>query len=363
MNRSFLKYIATLFFFLAISLSIAFAQDEVKTPYFYSINFRTGENKPHREVIKNLTYPYRGLDLKIGWQTIGKQPWQLAYRYPSFGVGVNWNTFKTDIIGEPIAAYFFTNFPQISTKWSRFDLEVDFGLSYGIHPYDSITNPKNFATGTATNVFFGLYLEQSFDIGKHFDLFISEGFTHYSNGALSYPNLGLNIPNLKFGVRYQPQFEEKINVGLKPEFKKHWSIITTIAGGTKKLFAPTPNYNEINIIPSVYYQLGYKRRIGLGYEIAFNEAIVGTKEKSDFTFNEKLTQSVFIAHEFIIERFTVNTQFGIYTHNMPSDKFYYERIGLGFYLIPSMRIVLNLKAHYFKAEYIETGFVFDLNLK
>lgn len=363
MKKSFLKYIAILFFLFAISLSYTFAQTEIKTPYFYSINLRTGKNKPHREVIKNLTYPYRGVDLKFGWQTIGKQPWQVAYRYPSFGIGINWNTFKTEIIGEPIAAYFFTNFPQITTPWARLDLEVDFGLSYGINPYDSITNPKNFATGTATNVFFGLFLEQSFDIDKHFDLFISEGFTHYSNGALSYPNLGLNIPLLKFGVRYHPQLEEKQNIELKPEFTKRWSIITTIAGGTKKLFAPTPNYNQLYIAPSIYYQPSYKRRVGIGYEIAYNEAIVGRESKKDYPFESLLSQAVFVAHEFIIERFTLNTQFGIYLKNMPSDKFYYERIGLGFYLSPSTRIVLNLKAHYFKAEYIETGFVFDLNSK
>ena len=158
MNKSFFIHISTLIFILTIGIIDSFAQDEVKTPYFYSINYRTGNNKPHREVIKNLTYPYRGVDLKFGWQTIGKQPWQVAYRYPSFGVGINWNTFKTDIIGEPVAAYFFTNFPQITTKWARLDLEVDLGLSYGINPYDSITNPNNFATGTATNVFFGLFL-------------------------------------------------------------------------------------------------------------------------------------------------------------------------------------------------------------
>lgn len=363
MKNLFFRYISILILFFLFYVNTSFAQPDQNNPYFFSLNYRIGNNKPHRPEIENLTYPYRGVDLKLGWQSIGRQPWQVAYRYPSYGFGINWNTFKTNIIGEPVAAYFFTNFPQITTSFARFDLEVDFGLSYGINPYDSFTNPYNFSTGSSVNVFFGLYLEQSFDIGKQYHLFVCEGFTHYSNGALSYPNLGLNIPNLKFGLRYQPRFAEKINKGSKPKFEKYWCITMPVAGGTKKLFAPTPNYHQVYIAPALYYQPDFKRRIGFGYEIAYNEAIALSRPKNSLPFENKITQAVFVAHEFIIYRFTLNTQFGIYLRNMPSDKFYYERIGLGFYLTPVSRIVLNLKAHYFKAEYVETGMVFDINFK
>ena len=355
--------ISLLFILLFFGVKHTVAQNVHKTPYYFSLDYRTGENKPHREVIRNLTYPYRGIDLKFGWQTIGKQPWQVAYRYPKFGIGLNWATFKTDVIGTPYALYFFTNFPQISTKWADLDLNVELGLSHGIHPYDSISNPNNFSTGSNFNAYFGFYLEQLVHLGKHVDAFVSEGFTHYSNGALDYPNLGLNIPSLKFGVRYQPNYEEKRDKGLKPEFERNWTLVTNVGGGARTWNAPTLDYRELLISPAIYYQPGYKRRVGLGLEMAYNESIRIVYGREDEKGKELLTYAVFAAHEFLIKRFTIVTQFGIYLYNMPSDKFYYERIGIGFYLTPSTRVVLNLKAHYFKAEYVETGLVFDLKFK
>lgn len=339
------------------------AQESIKTPYFISANYRTGENRPHREVIKNLTYPYRGFDLKIGWQSIGKQQWQQAYRYPSFGIGVNWNTFKTEILGEPIAAYFFTNFPQLTTKWARLDLEVDFGLSHGIHPYDSIQNPNNFSTGSTINAFFGLYLEQSFHINKYIDLFASEGLTHYSNGALGFPNLGLNIPSLKFGIRYCPTPTEKRPKTSLPTINHRWQLNTQIAFGAKTFKTPTPYYKELLIAPTLYYRTSYKRRIGIGFEGAYNEIFQGHYNSRDYVGKQLLTAATFVSHEFIIERFTIVTQFGIYLHNKPLETFYYERIGMGFYITPAIRLTLSVKAHYIKAEYVETGLVFDLNFK
>lgn len=359
-----ISLITLLLLFAIQQLSAQILYDSLpSTPWFVSVNNRTGENRPHRPVIQNLTYPYRGVDVKLGWQSIGKQRWQQAYRYPSYGVGLNWNTFKTEVLGEPVAAYFFTNFPQITLPWARLDLEVDLGLSYGIHPYDAIKNPHNFSTGSAVNAFFGLYLEQSFHLGKHVDLFISEGFTHYSNGALGWPNLGLNIPSLKAGLRVHPQPKPRLEKRYANDFKGYWQLTTNFGTGIKTLWAPEPYYKEYLVAPTLYYRPSYKRRVGLGFELAYNEAVHGVWDKRNYTGTQLLTYAVYAAHEFVIERFTVVAQFGIYLYNMPSDKFYYERIGMGYYLTEHLRLVLNLKAHYFKAEYVETGLVFDLNFK
>jgi hypothetical protein len=352
----------TFAFFIFIFFVIkGFTQDEPKSPIFISLNYRTGENIPHRPIVKNLRYPYRGVDLKVGWQTIGKKEWQYAYRYPSLGVGVNWNTFKTSVLGEPVAAYFFTNFPQITTSWFRLDLEVNFGLSFGIHPYDKISNPNNFSTGSSLNSIFGLYLDQSFHVMPQVDIFVCEGLCHYSNGALGWPNLGLNIPSMKFGVRYLCEKPVYIRNSERPNFKRKISMITTLCGGTKKLFAPTPSYNEILISPSVFYRTGFKRRVGVGFEMAYNEAIIGLNPSRVFKVNELLTYGIHLSHEFIIERFTILSQFGIYLKNPPSDKFYFERLGVGYYFSEKLRILFNVKAHFIKAEYLELGLAYDLD--
>lgn len=364
----------TLFLF-AIVLSVglkSYSQNEIKTPYFVQLSHVRGENKPHRPIIANLTYPYRGAEVKIGWQSVGKQPWQVAYRYPSYGIGFNLSTFETEVLGVPAALFFFTNFPQINSKRFNLNLDVNFGLSYGINPYDKISNPRNFSTGSTVNAFFGIYLEQSFHIDKKFDITISEGLTHYSNGAMGYPNLGLNVfPTIKIGIRDCHAVPEKLNKGLKPQFNRNWQFNIYVGGGRKTLFNANTFYHELVFSPSIYYRVGYKRRIGIAYDIIYNEAITGIWTRADEKGTELITQAALFSHEFIINRFTILTQAGVYVDNLPFDKDVFHRfdkdciisrLGIGYYLTPWARLVLNLKAHYIKAEYIETGIIFDINL-
>ena len=368
-NRSLKIRLLVVFLFLFLFCVTLFAQNRTTSPFFYSLNYRTGENKPHREVIKNLTYPYRGVDLKLGWQTIGNRDWQVAYRYPSLGVGLNWNTFKTDILGDPVAAYFFVNFPQVSTSWFRIDLEANLGLAYGIHPFNKYTNPNNMSTGSSFNAYIAFYLEQSFHVLPEFDVFVSEGLAHYSNGAMGWPNLGLNIPSLKFGVRQYLGQAEKRNKGKTFDFDRNFQIVTNLCGGIRR-FSPIEysgdriyTYHEALLAPSLFYRIGYKRRLGVGFELAYNEA----KQEAIWwepalTDKELITCAVNCSHEFLINRFTILTQFGVYLSESPTDKWYYERIGFGYYVCNNLRALLNLKAHYIKAEYIEFGISYDLNL-
>jgi hypothetical protein len=351
------------FFVVLLSVS-SFAGDSIKSPVFFSVNFRNGQNKPHRTVVENLTYPYRSVDVKLGWQTLGNKAWHTAYRNPSFGIGFNQATFDTEILGNPFSLYFFTQFPQYRAAWGQLDLEVDLGLSYGINPYDDETNPNNFSTGSSTNVFFGLYLEQSFNLGKHIDVFASGGFTHYSNGALDYPNLGLNMPSFKVGMRYQPKVGKVFST--IPEYDRNFTISTYVGGGTMFVFSKdTLTYNSGLVQPSINYRVGYKHCVGIGYELSYNESYRMHWDRNiQHTPGKELWfHAIFASHEFLIERFTILTQLGLYLGKHPvGDKFYYERVGVGYYLTPWWRAVLNLKAHYIKAEYVELGFVFDVNL-
>ncbi len=371
MKRILPLNILCIFILLILTLPAYTQNDEPKTPWLISLNYRNGENKPHRAVIKNLTYPYQGIEAKFGWQSIGKQPWQVAYRYPSYGIGFNWNTFKTDIIGEPVALYFFTNFPQITTKYWRLDLEVDLGFSYGINPFHETQNPYNFSTGSSGNAFFGLYLESSFHIDQNVDIFFSGGLSHYSNGAVGYPNYGLNIPSVKAGVRFQSNFYERINKGILPDYKRNLQLNLYVGGGQKKLLNPNDIFRELVIQPSLFYRVSYKRRIGLSYDVIYNQAINGVYTRKQDTGRDLITQAVLVSHEFLINRFTVLTQMGVYVDNLPFDLEKYNRfdidciltrLGIGYYITPWARTVLNLKAHYIKAEYIELGLIFDINL-
>jgi len=185
--------------------------------------------------------------------------------------------------------------------------------------------------------------------------------------------MGINVRTLKLGLRYQPQFQPILNKGKKLPFDKKWQINTYVGAGFKTYNQPKPLYREVLISPAIYYQPGFKRRVGIGCEFAYNEAVRGYYAyRPDKTYdNSKLfTFAAHVSHEFIINKFTVLTQLGLYLKNQPFQWYYfdqigfgfYERIGFGYYLTDHIRFVTNLKAHYYIAEYIETGLIFDLNL-
>jgi hypothetical protein len=351
-------------FFLALICflpALALAQTDHKPSFFYSLNSRTGKNVPHRKEIMHLDYPYNGIEFKMGWQTTGTTQWQQAYRYPSLGIGFNWNTFHTNILGNPAAAYAFSSFPLFRLGPLRFDIETNLGLSYGINPYDEVANPLNTAIGSPLNGFFGLYFEQTFFWDKQLQLFVSEGFSHYSNASLGYPNFGLNVPSLKVGVRYHPGVTDLQKTDFAP-VTDNWSLVSMLYSGQREMM-DKKKYIELALNQSVYYRKRYKNRFGLGYELAYNEAR-GARSKvqaNGVTFGDLITGAVFLTHEFMIERITLLTQIGVYAFNIPADTFYFERIGIGFRVLPKTRLLMNLKAHYFKAEYLEFGIAYDLS--
>ncbi len=359
-------------FSLMLKKSSAQNTEIVSTPWFVSLNYMVGENKPHSPILENLSYPYRGVEAKLGWQSVGKQPWQVAFRYPSYGLGLNWSTFQTDILGSPFALYFFTNFPQLTTPVWQLNLEVDLGFSYGINPYHAEDNPHNFATGSSGNAFFGLYLENTFNAGKHLDLFASAGIIHYSNGAVGWPNYGLNIiPGMKLGLRYQPNYVESLEHNKVFDYERNWLLNVYVAGGRKMLLNPNNVYHEVLISPALYYRAGYKRRVGIAYELSYNQAITGVYTRRYESGTDLIMHAALLSHEFLINKFTILTQFGVYIHNLPFDKVLYSRFdidciisrfGIGYYIAPWARTTFSLKSHYIKAEYLELGMIFDINL-
>jgi len=342
---------------LLVAPQVLVAQTKRSSDMFFSLNYRLGQNRPHHEVISHLDYFYHGMDAKLGWQTLGKTRWQQAYRFPSLGIGANWNTFNNQVLGSPGALYFFVSFPQFRYGLFRLDLETNLGISYGLTPYDPVTNPENFAVGSSVNTYFGLFLEPSLRIAPKVDLFLSGGFSHYSNATMNYPNLGLNVFMCKAGIRYLPsrtpyENREKISA------PRDWLLGFTLFAGMKKLTTPTPTYYQLGFAAMVNKRLSYKNMVFLGYEAAYNQATQAMYWDRTLPFRELVSHAVFAGHEFQIDRFSIGTLFGIYLKHRPTDKFYYERIYAAYEISPGVRATLGLKAHFIKAEYLEVGLAY-----
>jgi len=58
---------------------------------------------------------YRALEARFGFQSIGREPWQLLHRYPRYGFGVHYADLVADredtIVGNPFSAFVFYGAP------------------------------------------------------------------------------------------------------------------------------------------------------------------------------------------------------------------------------------------------------------
>jgi hypothetical protein len=69
-----------------------------------------------------------------------------------------------------------------------------------------------------------------------------------------------------------------------------------------------------------------------------------------------LKQGFFLSHEFIIYRFLIVTQLGIYTYQKSfAHHTFYNRIGLRYKFSKHFFAVISIKSHSAKADFIETG--------
>ena len=104
------------------------------------------------------------------------------------GVEYAWLDAGSSSMGQIVSAMWKVKIPV----WRSVTGELGSGLGWALSPYDLEKRPLSFALGTHLNA--GLHLGLSaklVDLGSH-EAVITAGLTHFSNGAVSMPNLGIN---------------------------------------------------------------------------------------------------------------------------------------------------------------------------
>jgi len=253
--------------------------------------------------------------------------------------------------------------PQFRFRRFTVTLDGNFGISYGINPYDEIKNPGNFSTGSSLNVYAGLYLEESYMLTPNLSLFCLQGLTHYSNGNLGFPNVGLNVPTLSFGARFTPRpLPSALPQSPDPEYTRNWQLNCYLGAGMMKNSADWPIYKSIVFSPTLSKRINYVHRLGIFYEIAYNENMTNKGEFHNLKGFQIITHATGVTHDFLIERFTILMSLGVYlTNKIPTDSYVYERIGLSYEFLKNLRAGFYMKAHGIKAEYFELGLLYDLH--
>ena len=163
------------------------------------MGFGAGYVLPHRSLMQHLITDHSkhisvayGKNMIGGW-TEGRNAKGMHWQ----GIEMGWTNLGGEALGSIVSALWITRFPASK----RGKGEVGVGLGWSSRPWDVVDAPSSVAISTRWNA--GLHAAWSMLLleGERHAWIIKARFTHFSNGALSLPNLGVN--NISVGLHHQ----------------------------------------------------------------------------------------------------------------------------------------------------------------
>lgn len=329
---------------------------------------------PHRLGMDALAQPSATGEINYYFSTRSDDFYDVKYKYPRHGFGVNYNyIWNHKVLGSAIAAYSFMDFSLFDKSWFGIGLRVNAGLAYLTRRYDVVDNPENIAVSTPICFYFNLSVNAVFHLPSGFDLRLSPGFLHYSNGAVLKPNLGLNDVFLSLALSkdiVQRDFTKvRCNYveGLSPH--EAWIFGTCVSSDEY-----SEGYNGrgggficSTLAAGYSYQYGKIGKVGASLDMFYNEnlkyyfdeqnsVLVQRYEK----FGDVVRLGFSVGHQLVYRRFELVSYVGLYVYNkVKNNDWVYTRIGGRYYVTNFMFVNLTLKAFGFKAQYIECGLGFS----
>lgn len=349
--------------FLILATTFIFAQDFNLT-HAIDVSLFRGNVLPHSPDMKHLITGHpEGLMVCFSEKTHGDKEWQSLYNFPDYGAYFLYQDFQNQILGQNYAVGAFYNFYFLKRNVS---LKIAQGVAMTTNPYNKVNNNKNTAFGSRymANTDFVLNYTKANLIGK-FGLQGGFIFTHSSSGRLKSPNSGINTYSVNLGVNYN--FSNQLNkIDTIPNRMKFTQPI-------KYNLLLRTGYNESPVIGSgqkPFYHIGFyadkrinrKSALQLGTELFLTtsnkeyikyRSIAYPEDNIDINTDYKRV-GLFVGHELFINRISIEAQLGYYIyHPFKSEKPYYDRLGMKYYITDKIFTGASVKTHGFLAEAME----------
>ncbi len=231
------------------------------------------------------------------------QQWNNA----SIGVGVSYLNLGNDkYLGSAIAAYGYMNQPFYNGTHFRIGIRPTVGLAAvtktyantlpdDVPPYTKARDSEgkliaNWSVGSILNAYLALEMYMDFPIKDGWEITLSGGWHHISNGSFMHPNAGYNMFGGELGVRYTPGMDERVK-GLKDEgyqkpkpdvprklydgVDKPWAVEISATGGAKQnYYADNQNgqrfYGAATLKAAAYWVPVSIFRIGAGVDAFYD---------------------------------------------------------------------------------------------
>ncbi len=296
---------------------------------------------------------YAGLDFRLSFRnTDTTDVYSTVYRRPYLGIGLYGGTFHSDIIGDPLAVYFFFNIPFKfeKSKHLSFSYSCAVGYSFNANPYDPVENPDQIFLGSSVNSYVNFALSANYKFSPRWAINGSLGFKHFSNGAIKLPNLGVNVVPLTLGLSYKLNKPEvhTYPTYVKP-YKKNNVANITLLGGSKNYIDNGPNYAKIGVSTTFLRQINYKYRLGFGLDVVWCEGANDRNTSDASDFSKSMSFAITGSWEWVITKnLYIPIDLGFYLHRNEENldrRPYYERIGIRYRIKDHYNIGFAIKAH------------------
>jgi len=244
-------------------------------PYYdlaYKLTGSAGAMMPDGKVDQFVQRPVLGGSFAVEFLPTGRWKCLQQWNNASIGVGVSYLNLGNDaFLGSAIAAYGYMNQPFYNGEHFRIGLRPAVGLAAVTKTYRNTLPDEyppysiaqkdgkllaNWSIGSILNAYLALDLYMDFPIKDGWEITLSGGWHHISNGSVMHPNAGYNIFGGEIGVRYHPVDPEPLHPKslrtqvprrLYDGVTKRWAVEISGTGGFKQ------NYYKDNINGQRFY--------------------------------------------------------------------------------------------------------------
>ena len=232
----------------------------------YRLTGSCGFNMPDRKVDQWIQRPVFGGSFAVEFLPTGRWHCLQQWNNASIGVGASYLNLGNDgYLGSAIAAYGYMNQPFYNGTHFRIGARPTVGLAAvtktyrntlpdDVAPYTRARDNDgnyiaNWSIGSILNAYLALELYMDFPIKDGWEITMSGGWHHISNGSVMHPNAGYNIFGGELGVRYHPNGQRDKVQSTKDEtpepdvprklydgVDKPWAVEISASGGMKQTY-------------------------------------------------------------------------------------------------------------------------------
>ncbi len=329
--------------------------------------FKPGFLIGHRAVMGHLVqdHSYAG-ELTYVFRTNGQRNWHQSYKYPEIGITAYAGSVgNREVLGNFFGLYSFIGIPFVAKPHFRFNGKLGCGLGYGTKQYNEVENPKNVAISTPVNALICLGVDARYYFKRNWVSFGID-MTHFSNGAFKVPNIGLNLPYVSVGYGHYFRKSEELAEPSEVIMPRRRILLGATGILSAKEVFPTSGKRYPVYALSLHARTFLNPKTGWEFSLDFisKQAIMAYRPEIPKTQAEIFQVGTFLGYLLPLDRFHFVLGMGYYVKDrfQPEDAFYH-RIGVRYYLKNGIQFNMVLKSHWARADYVEWGIGYSLNVK